>query len=327
MAQIGRREFIGLLGGAAAWPVAARGQQMAMPVIGFLRNASADSATHLVRAFRQGLAEAGFIEGQNFSIEYRWADGQNDLLPVLAADLIRGQAAAIVGNIESALAAKAATTTTPVVFVTGSDPIRTGLVASLNRPGGNVTGVVFTSNDLTAKRLGLLHELVPNSPSVAVLLNPQAPEFQRNAAEAEQAGGTIGKKVLIVKAANESDFVPAFATIVEAGAGALLIGGGAFFNSHRRQIITLAARHALPASYVNREYADAGGLMSYGASQPDAYRRAGNYVARILAGAKPGDLPVELASKFDMVINLASAKALGIEIPPMLLARADEVIE
>jgi putative ABC transport system substrate-binding protein len=322
-----RREFITLIGSAVAWPLGARAQQPAMPVIGFLRSTPAASATNLVDAFRQGLAEAGFVEGQNVSIEYRYAEHQNDRMPALAADLVGRRVAAIVGNIESAQAAKAATTTTPIVFVTGSDPVRAGLVASLNRPGGNVTGVVFTVSELTAKRLGLLHELVPASAIMAVLLNPNTPEFELNATDAEQGGRAIGRQILIVKAANDSELDSAFATIAQAGAGAVLVGGGAFFNSQRRQLVALANRHALPASYVNRQYPDAGGLMSYGPSQPDAYRRAGNYVARILTGAKPADLPVELASKFEMVINLKTAKALGLDVPPTLLARADEVIE
>ena len=319
-----RREFITILGGATAWPLAARAQQ---PVIGFLRSASAASSAHLVAAFRQGLVEAGFAEGRNVSIEFRFAENRNDLLPALAADLIRRKVAVVVGNTPSALAAKAETATTPVVFVAGTDPVRIGLVASINRPGENVTGVVFPTGDLTAKRLGLLHELVPKAIVIAVLVDPNYIENKLVAKEAEEAGRTIERQVLIVKAASEREFNTAFATIVQTGAGALLVGGGPFFNSQRRQLVTLAARHALPASYVNREYAEAGGLMSYGASQTDAYRRAGSYVGRILKGEKPGDLPVMLASKFELAINIATAKGIGLDIPPMLLARADEVIE
>jgi putative tryptophan/tyrosine transport system substrate-binding protein len=323
-----RREFIAALGGAAAaWPLAARAQQPAMPVVGFLRSTSAAGSAHLVAAFRQGLVEAGFVEGQNVAIEYRWADDHADRLPALAAELVRLPAAAIVANTPSAQAAKAATATTPIVAVSGSDPVRIGLVASLNRPGGNVTGVVFTTGDLTAKRLGLLLELVPKTAVIAVLLDPNYAEIELVAKEAEAAGRTIGRQVLIVKAASEREFNTAFATIVQAGAGALLVGGGPFFNNQRRQLVALAARHALPASYVTREYPEAGGLMSYGTSQTDAYRRAGGYVGRILNGAKPADMPVELASKFELVINLATAKALGLEVPSSMQLLADEVIE
>ena len=323
-----RRDFITLLGGAAAsWPLAARAQQPAMPVIGFLRSTAAAGAAHLVAGFRQGLNEAGFVEGQNVAIEYRWADDQHDRLPGLVADLVRRQVAVIVGNVAVALVAKAATAATPIVFVGGSDPIRTGLVASLNRPGGNVTGVVFTVVDLTAKRLGLLHELVPQAALIAFLLDPTAPEAELQARDMEQAGRAVGRQILIVKAASEREFNAAFATIVQAGAGALLVGGGPLFVGQRRQLVALAGRHALPAIYVTREYPEAGGLMSYGPSQPDAYRRAGIYVGRILKGANPAELPVELATTFDLVINLATAKALGLDVPPMLLARADEVIE
>jgi putative ABC transport system substrate-binding protein len=235
--------------------------------------------------------------------------------------------AVIVGNVAVALVAKAATTTTPIVFVGGSDPIRTGLVASLNRPGGNITGVVFTVVDLTAKRVGLLHELVPQAAIIAFLLDPNAPEAELQASDAAEAARAVGRQILIVKASTEREFNAAFATMIQAGAGALLVGGGPFFVGQRRQLVARANRHALPASYVTREYPEAGGLMSYGPSQPDAYRRAGVYVGRILKGANPAELPVELATTFDLVINLATAKALGLEIPPMLLARADEVIE
>ena len=251
---------------------------------------------------------------------------QQDRLPVLVADLVHRQAAVIVGNTTSAQAAKTATATTPIVFVTGSDPVRLGLVSSLARPGGNITGVVFTAVDLTAKRLGLLHELVPNAAVIAVLGETNYPEIERHTRDAEEAGRAIGRKILIVNAASDREFNAAFATIAQAGAGALLVGGGAVFNN-RRQLVALAGGHALPASYANREYAEVGGLMSYGPSQPNAYRRAGIYVGRILKGVTPADLPVELATKFDLVINLGTAKALGVEISPTLLARADEVIE
>jgi ABC-type uncharacterized transport system substrate-binding protein len=323
-----RRAVISLIGGAAAgWPLAARAQQRAMPVVGFLRSTAASASVHFVAAFRKGLGEAGFVEGQNVAVEYLWADDQHDRLPALAADLVRRQVAVIVGNIATAQAAKAATTTTPIVFVGGSDPVRTGLVASLNRPGGNITGVVFTVVDLTAKRVGLLHELVPQAAVIAFLLDPNAPEAELQVRDAAEAARAVGRQILVVKAATEREFNAAFATIVHAGAGALLVGGGPFFVGQRRQLVARANRHALPANYVTREYPEAGGLMSYGPSQPDAYRRAGIYVGRILKGANPAELPVELASTFDLVINLATAKALGLDVPTTLLARADEVIE
>ena len=299
-----------------------------MPVIGFLRSTPAAGFEYLVNAFRQGLNDAGFVEGKNVAIEYRWADNQPDRLPGLAADLVRRQVAAIVASgTEAAQAAKAATTTTPIVFVIGADPVRTGLVASLNRPGGNITGVVFTVVDLAAKLLGLLHELVPKASVIAVLRDPNFPETEVESRDLEEAGRAIGRQILMVNAANEREFNAAFATIVQAGAGGLLIGAGPFFLSQRRQLVALAGRHALPTMYNAREYAEVGGLISYGPSQTDAYRRAGVYVGRILKGEKAGDLPVELATKFELVINLATAKALGLEIPPTLLARADEVIE
>jgi putative ABC transport system substrate-binding protein len=322
-----RREFITLLGGVAAWPLAARAQQ-AVPVIGFLRSSTASGSVHLVAAFRQGLTEVGFVEGQNVTIEYRFADDRTDRLPQLAADLVGRQAALIVGNTVSAVqAAKAATTTTPILFVTGSDPVRTGLVASLNRPGGTVTGVTFTTTDLAAKQLGLLHELVPSASVIAVLRETDAPERESELRAIEEGGQAIGRRILILTAASEREFAPAFVSIGKAGAGALLVRGGPFFLSQRRHLVALAARYGVPASYVTRDYAEVGGLMSYGASQTDAYRRAGIYAGRILKGAKPDDLPVDLPTRFELVINLATAKAFGLDIPPMLLARADEVIE
>jgi ABC-type uncharacterized transport system substrate-binding protein len=325
--QLKRREFITLLGAAAAWPLAVRAQQSAMPVIGFLRSTSAAGSTHLVGAFWQGLNEAGFVENQNVAIEYRWGDDQRDRLPGLVADLLRRRAAVIVANTVGAQAAKAATATTPIVFLAGSDPVKLGLVASLARPGGNITGLVFTTTDITAKRLGLLHELAPKAAVIAVLLDPNFPGASAELQGVEEARRTIGPQIVIVKAASEGEFNSAFAAIDRAGAGALYVGGGPFFNSRRRQIIAWVSRQGLPASYVSRAHVEAGGLMSYGASQTDAYRRAAGYVGRILKGEKAGDLPVELASKFDLIINLATAKGMGLEIPPMLLARADEVIE
>jgi putative tryptophan/tyrosine transport system substrate-binding protein len=324
-----RREFISLLGGAAAtWPLAARAQQAAMPVIGFLRSTPATGFAYTVDPFRQGLNDAGFVEGKNVAIEYRWADNQQDRLPGLVADLLRRQVAAIVGaGVPAAQAGKAATATTPIVFVIGADPVRVGLVASINRPGGNITGVVFSVAPLVAKLLGMLHELVPRASIIAVLRDPNGPNFESQSRDLEEAARAIGPQILMVNAANEREFHAAFANVVQAGAGGLLILPTAFFFSQRRLLAMLAARHALPTVHSLREYAEVGGLISYGPSQSDAYRRAGVYVGRILKGEKPGDLPVELGTKFDLVINLATAKALGVEIPPNLLALADEVIE
>jgi putative ABC transport system substrate-binding protein len=320
-----RREFISLLSGAAvAWPSAARAQQ---PVVGFLRSSSAAGSAPLVDAFRQGLNEVGFVEGRNVGVEYRFADDQDDRLPEMAAELVRRQVAVIYANGIAVPAAKAATATIPIVFTTGFDPVRTGLVADLSRPGGNVTGVVFTVTDLAAKQLGLLHELVPKAAIIAVLWDPNQPELEVELREIEAAGRTIGRQILVVKAASEREFNAAFATIVQAGAGALLVRGSPVFFNRRRQLVALATRHALLASYTSRDYAEVGGLMSYGPSFTDAHRRAGIYVGRILKGAKPAELPIEMATKFDLVINLATAKAIDLDIPPMLLARADEVIE
>lgn len=280
-----------------------------------------------MKAFGQGLSEAGFVEGKNIAIEYRWADDQLDRLPELAADLVSRQVAAIVGNALVARVAKTATTTIPIIFVAGVDPVKTGLVASLNRPGGNITGVVFDTVELTAKRLGLLNELIPNVAVVGVLLDPSLPDFTSELKDVEVAGRSAGRQMVIQKAKNENEIKQAFTTIVQAKAGAILVGSGPVFLEHRREIIALATRYKLPASYVTRQYPEAGGLMSYGPSQTDAYRRAGIYVGRILDGAKPADLPVELPTKFDLVINIKTAKTLGIDVPAQLLARADEVIE
>jgi putative ABC transport system substrate-binding protein len=323
------RQFITLLGGAiAAWPLAARAQQTAaMPVIGFLRTTAAAGSAHLVGAFRQGLNEAGFLEGQNVVVEYRWADDQDDRIPGMAAELVRRQAAVIVANGRAALAFKATTATIPIVFTTGFDPVRTGLVASLSRPGGNATGVVFTQTDLATKQLGLLHELAPKAGIIAVLGDPNQPELEVELREIESAGRAIGRQILIVKAASERELNAAFATVVQARADALLVRGSPLFLTRRRQLVALAIRHALLASYTSRDYVDLGGLMSYRPSLTDAYRRVGIYVSRILKGATPAELPVEMAPKFDLVINLATAKAIDLDIPMTLLARADEVIE
>jgi putative ABC transport system substrate-binding protein len=324
-----RREVITLLGGAAAaWSLTASAQQPSMPVVGFLRVTSPADSTHLVAAFRQGLKEAGFVEGQNVVIEYRWAEGQNDRLPALAVDLVQRKVAVIAATSAlAALTAKAATSTVPIVFIIGVDPVRTGLVASLNRPGGNVTGVTFTTVDLTSKRLGQLHELVPKAELIGVLLDPSLPEVDVEVRDVETAARTIGRRVLVVKAASTGEFNPAFATFVQAGIGALLVGGGPFFTSQRQRLALLSARHAIPTSYAEREFAVAGGLMSYGPSQADAYRRAGVYAARILKGEKAGDLPVDQATKFELVINLGTAATLGIAVPTALQLLADEVIE
>jgi putative ABC transport system substrate-binding protein len=323
-----RREFISLLGGAAVvWPPGARAQQPAMPIVGFLRVTSAEDSRHLVAAFRQGLKESGFIEGQNVIIEYRWADGQNDRLPMLAADLVRRRVAVIVGHSIAVQAAKTATTTTPIIFVVGSDPVRTGLVTSLNHPGGNVTGVTFTTVEITAKRLGQLHDLVPKAELIGVLLDPNLPEVDLELRDVEVAAQSIGRRVLVVKVASLGEFSGAFARMVQAGVGALLVGGGPLFTSQRHRLAILSARHVIPSSYTDREFVVAGGLMSYGPSQTDAYRRAGGYAGRILKGEKAGNLPVEQPTKFALVINLGTATALGITVPSAMQLIADEVIE
>jgi putative tryptophan/tyrosine transport system substrate-binding protein len=323
-----RREFITLLGSAAvAWPFAARAQQPAMPVIGFLRSASLADATHIVTAFRQGLREAGFVEGQNVAVEYRSAEDRHDRLPALVSDLIRRPVAVIVGNYNAALAAKAATTTVPIVFATGADPVKEGLVTSLNRPGANVTGVSFFGGVLGAKRLELLRQLVPRATTIGVLMNPNRPDTEAERRDVQAAALAIGQQLIILDVSSDDDIEPAFATFVQHGAGALLVGSGGFMTSHRELLVALAARHALPASYVLREAALAGGLMSYGASFPDAYRQAGIYVGRILKGETPANLPVMRAAKFEFVFNMQTARALGLDVPATLLAQADEVIE
>jgi len=326
--HIGRRKFLATLGGAAAWPLAARAQQPAMPVIGFLRDTSLADATHLVAAFRQGLKEAGFIEGQNVLIEYRSAEDQAHRLPALVDDLVRRQVALIVGNTPSSLAAKAATTTVPIVFVSGNDPVINGLVPNLNRPGGNTTGVSFLSSASVTKRLELLRQLAPKAAAIAMLVGSNlAPDTERELRDVQAAVHASGQELIVVEAASDRDIEGAFATFAQRGAGALFIGSSPIFNSRRERVAALAVRHALPATYSLREFATAGGLMSYGTSITDAYRLAGTYASRILKGEKPADLPVQQSTKFDFVINLRTAKALSLEIPDKLLALADEVIE
>jgi putative tryptophan/tyrosine transport system substrate-binding protein len=323
-----RREFITLLGGAAvAWPLAAHAQQPAMPVMGFLRSGTLTDVLYRVTAFRQGLKEAGLVEGQNVAIESRSDEGQTDRLPLLVADLLRRQVALIVGNTRAALAAKAATTTVPIVFVIGLDPVRVGLVANLNRPGGNVTGVSFISAELGAKQLGLLRELRPGAARIAVLADPKFPGTERIVSEVRAAASVIGQQIEVFYVSSGREIETAFTTLVQRGAGALLVGGGSFIVGQRERIAALAARHRIPAIYVQRDFVEAGGLMSYAPSIPDTYRQAGIYAGRILKGEKPGDLPVMLPTKFEFVINLKTAKALGLEIPDRLLALADEVIE
>ena len=327
-AQLKRREFITLLGGAAAWPLAARAQQIAMPVIGFLRGTSIDRSTHLVTAFLQGLKEAGYFEGQNVVIEYRSAEGQYDRLPALAAELVRRQVTVIVatGGTAPATTAKALTSTIPIVF-TGEDPVRAGLVASLNQPGGNATGVSTLTTDIGSKRLGLLHELAPNASTIALLNNPTSPDGARYLQDVQSAARSLGKQIRVLNAANEGEIDAAFVIMARERPDALLPGADPFLNSRRDQIVTLANHYKLLALYEWREYAIAGGLASYGPSHTEPYRLVGIYTGRILKGAKPADLPVIQSTKFELVINLRTAKSLGIEIPPTLLARADEVIE
>jgi putative ABC transport system substrate-binding protein len=325
MLHMRRREFITLIGGAAAWPVAARGQRE-MPVVGLLRDGTGTNLEQdRLTAFRQGLRETGFVEGQNVAIEYR--SDQADRMPLLVADLLRRQVALIVGNTPVALAAKAATTTVPIVFMTGWDPVRDGLVASLNRPGGNVTGISFFSAELGAKRLGLLRELRPGAVRIGVLVDPKVPTTERFVADVRAAASAVGQQLIVLNVNSDREIETAFTTLVQRGADALLGGVGGFLLSQRERIVALAARHRIPAIHVLRDYVAAGGLMSYAPSMTDTYHQAGIYAGRILKGEKPGDLPVLLPTKFELVINVKTAKMLGLEIPDKLLALADEVIE
>ena len=328
-----RRDFITLLGGAAAasaslWPRPLVAQQPAMPVIGFIRSTSANASANLVAAFRRGLTEAGYIEGQNIAVEYRWAEYRDERLPGLATDLVRRQCAVIIaGGNGAALAVKAATATIPIVFSTGDDPIELGLVASLNRPEGNVTGIFFYSGVLESKQLELLREAVPKATVIGVLVNPTSPASVVQARDAQAAARALGQQIYIVNASSERDIDAAFATLIQHQVGGILVSGNALFTGQRNRLAALAAHHALPAIYYGREFVEAGGLMSYGASITDAYRQVGNYAGRILKGTKPADLPVQAPTKFELVVNVKTAKALGLTIPESFLLRADEVIE
>jgi putative tryptophan/tyrosine transport system substrate-binding protein len=325
-----RRAFITLLGGAAAWPLAARAQQPAMPVVGLVTGGSPEAAVRMGGGFRSGLNEGGYVEGQNVTVEYQWLDGQYDRLPSLMADLVRRRVAVIAtpGSNPAALAAKAATTTIPIVFGVGADPIELGLVASVARPGGNATGINFFVADIAAKRLGLLHDLVPKAVRIAVLINPaNASTAEATLRDMPEAARAIGLQIVVVNASTGREIEAAFATLVRERADALFVGADAFFNSRRVQLANMAARHAIPTAFAVREYVDAGGLMSYGTSLADMYRHVGAYSGRILKGARPADLPVLQSTKFELVINLQTARMLALTVPDKLLVAADEVIE
>ena len=323
-----RREFITLLGGATAWPLAARAQQ-AMPVIGFLGTTTPDDFASRVAGFREGLMKTGYIEGQNVAIEYRWPGGRYDRLPMLAAELVQRQVAVIaaVGGEPSPLAAKAATATIPIVFGLGTDPIRLGLVSSLNRPSGNLTGVYFLQSELGAKRLGLLHELLPNATVMGMLVNPNFSEAESHAEEAQKAARSLGLQMHVARASAVDEFDSAFSILAQQKVGGLVFANDAFFLAERQRLIALAARHAVPAIYFWREFAVDGGLMSYSPSLVQLYRQLGEYTGKILQGNKPSDLPIMQPNKYEFVINLKTAKVLGLTFPPGLLAIADEVIE
>jgi putative tryptophan/tyrosine transport system substrate-binding protein len=323
-----RRQFLTLLGGAIAWPLAARAQQPKVPVVGYLRSESFDdTAQRMIAGFRQGLKEAGYIEGQNVAIEFRSAQGRLDRLPALVADLVRHPVAVIVGNLPAAKAAKATTATVPIVFVYGGDPVKDGLVASFNRPGGNLTGATFLGGLVGGRRVQLLHDLTPQAGVIALLIDANYITSVTELNDLEGAVHALGLNSVVGKVAKESEIDAAFATFAQQRAGALVVGNSPFFTGQIERIVALAARHALPASYQQREFAAIGGLMSYGTSLSDAYRQAGIYVGQILKGTKPADLPVMRPTKYELVINLKTAKALGLDVPAQLLALADEVIE
>jgi putative ABC transport system substrate-binding protein len=328
-AKMKRREFITLLGGAAAWPLAARAQQPVMPVVGFLHSGSPEPNANRVAAFRKGLSEAGYVEGQNVAIEFRWAAGQDDRLPDLAADLIRRRVAVIAtpASTTASLAAKAATTSIPIVFAIAADPVALGLIASLSRPGGNATGVSFLFVELVSKQLGMLRELVPTANRFVALLGPNAAIADAIVKELQASASALGLPIEILRGGTAREIDAAFANLVQKPGGALWVSPDAFFTNRRAQIVTLAARHALPAIYYVREFAEIGGLMSYGANVANGYQLTGIYVGRVLKGEKPADLPVVQPTKFELVINLNTARAVGIAIPNTLLALADEVIE
>src|ERR1700738_5260116 len=326
--SIGRREFVTLLGAAVAWPLGARAQQPAMPVIGFMNVGTPKEDEYLRAAFQQGVSETGYIEGQNVTIEYNWAEGHPDRLPGFAADLVRRRGSVIAGTSTPAtLAAKEPTATIPIVFETAGDPIKLGLVASLNRPGGNVTGMTQLSSELVAKRLGILHDLIPTATTIGLLVNPTDPRAETQTGEMQEAAHALGLQIHVLNASTEGEINTVFAILSQLRLGALLVVTSNLFSRRREQFVTLAARQGVPAIYQYREYVAAGGLISYGTSITDAYRQAGIYTGRILKGEKPDDLPVLRPTKFELVINLKTTKTLGLTIPSGVLAIADEVIE
>jgi putative ABC transport system substrate-binding protein len=324
-----RREFLGVVGGGATWPLVARAQESAMPVIGFLHAEPANTMRVQLAGFQAGLKDGHFVDGQNLTIEYRWAEGHADRLPAMAADLVRRQVSVMFagGSTSATFAARNATTTIPILFATGTDPVTLGLVASLARPGGNLTGVSFFNADLTAKALGLLSQIVPKARTVALLFNPNVPDSARQPADTREAARALGLELLVLSASTGAEIDRAFATFQQRGAGALIIPGDPFFRTQIDRLTALTARHRIPATFVGREFPAGGGLMSYGTSVGEAYRQVGGYAARILKGAKPQDLPVMLATKFEFVVNLKTAKAFDLEVPPGVSSMADEVIE